>query len=84
MDKGDRYKLDGRSPNNHTALRTSYHSTRTWRIARARIGLSPLTDYLTNCGIESHSNVIINPDTMPALTSTILALRKDTHVYPGP
>ena len=38
----------------------------------------------TNRGIELHSNVVINPDTTPALTSTTLALRKDTLVYPGP
>ena len=38
----------------------------------------------TNRGKELHSNVVINPDTTPALTSTTLALRKDTLVYPGP
>ena len=38
----------------------------------------------TNRGIELHSNVVINPGTTPALTSTTLALRKDTLVYPGP
>ena len=37
----------------------------------------------TNRGIELHSNVVINPGTTPALTSTTLALRKDTLVYPG-
>ena len=38
----------------------------------------------TNRWIELHSNVVINPGAMPALTSTTLALRKDTLVYPGP
>ena len=38
----------------------------------------------TNCGVESHSNVVINLGTTPMLTSTTLALRKDTLVYPGP
>ena len=38
----------------------------------------------TNRGIELHSNVVINLGTMPVLTSTTLALRKDTLVYPGP
>ena len=38
----------------------------------------------TNRGIELHSNVVINPGTTPALTSTTLALRKDTLVYSGP
>ena len=38
----------------------------------------------TNHGIESHSNVVINLGTTPTLTSTTLALRKDTLVYLGP
>jgi hypothetical protein len=38
----------------------------------------------TNHAIELHSNVVINPGTTSALTSTTLALRKDTHVYLGP
>ena len=38
----------------------------------------------TNRGIELHSNMVINPGTMPTLTSTTLALLKDTLVYPGP
>ena len=38
----------------------------------------------TNRGIESHSNVVINLGTTPTLTSTTLALRNDTLVYPGP
>ena len=38
----------------------------------------------TNRGIELHSNVVINLGTTPTLTSTTLALRKDTLVYPGP
>ena len=38
----------------------------------------------TNRGIELHSNVVINPGTTPALTSTTLALRKVTLLYPGP
>ena len=38
----------------------------------------------TNCGVESHSNLVINLGTIPTLTSTTLALRKDTLVYPGP
>ena len=38
----------------------------------------------TNYGIELHSNVVINPGTMPVLTGTTLALRKDTLAYPGP
>ena len=38
----------------------------------------------TNRGVESHSNVVINLGTTPTLTSTTLALRKDTLVYPGP
>ena len=37
----------------------------------------------TNHGVESHSNVVINLGTTPTLTSTTLALRKDTLVYPG-
>ena len=37
----------------------------------------------TNRGVESHSNVVINLGTTPTLTSTTLALRKDTLVYPG-
>ena len=38
----------------------------------------------TNRGIELHSNVVINLGTTPTLTSTTLALRKDTLVYLGP
>ena len=38
----------------------------------------------TNRGIEIHSNTVINQGTTPTLTSTTLALCKDTHVYPGP
>ena len=38
----------------------------------------------TNGGIELHSNVVINPGTTLALTSTTLALHKDTLVYLGP
>ena len=38
----------------------------------------------TNRGIELHSNMVINPGTMPALTSTTLALRKDIHIYQEP
>jgi len=38
----------------------------------------------TNRGIELHSKVVINPVTTPTLTSTTLALRKDTLVYLGP
>ena len=77
-------------PEHPTALCTSYSSTRTWRITGDRTGLSPPAGYLhllatsTNCGVESHSNVVINLDTTPMLTSTTLALRKDTLVYPGP
>ena len=43
-------------------------------------------DYLGSdrVDIQSHSNMVINPGTTPALTSTTLALRKDTLVYPGP
>ena len=37
-----------------------------------------------NRGIELHSNVVINPGIMPALTSTTLALRKDTLFLAGP
>ena len=38
----------------------------------------------TNHGIELHSNVVINLGTTPTLTSTTLALHKDTLVYLGP
>ena len=38
----------------------------------------------TNRGIKLHPNTVINPGTTPALTSTTLVLRKDTHVYLGP
>ena len=38
----------------------------------------------TNRGIELHSNVIINLGTTPTLTSTTLALCRDTLVYLGP
>ena len=38
----------------------------------------------TNHGVESHSNVVINLSATPTLTSTTLALCKDTLVYPGP
>ena len=38
----------------------------------------------TNRGIELHSNVVINLGTTTTLTSTTLALRKDTLVYLGP
>jgi len=38
----------------------------------------------TNRGIELHSNVVINLGTTPMLTSTTLALRKDTLVYLRP
>ena len=52
------------------------------------LGLGQGCHYLpatsTNRGIESHSNVVINLGTMPTLTSTTLALRKDTLAYPGP
>jgi len=71
-------------PNQPMALCTSYHSIQMWRVTRARIGLSPPAGYLSIRGIESHSNMVINPGTTLALTSTTLALRKDTHVYPGP
>ena len=49
-----------------------------------RTGLSPPAGYLSIRGIELHSNVVINPGTTPALISTTLALRKDTHVYLEP
>ena len=47
-------------------------------------GCHHLSDTSTNRGIELHSNVVLNPGTTPALTSTTLALRKDTLLYPGP
>ena len=49
-----------------------------------RQGCHHLPATSTNHGIKSHSNVVINAGTMPALTSTTLALRKDTLIYPGP
>ena len=75
---------DGRSPTNHAALCTSYPPIRTWRITRAQTGLSPPAGYLSIHGIELHSNVVINLGITPTLTRTTLALRKDTHIYPGP
>ena len=38
----------------------------------------------TNRGVKLHSNVVISLGTTPTLTSTTLALRKDTLVYLGP
>ena len=84
MDYGERNQLNRTSLNSQPALCTSYHSTQMWRVIKARIGLSPPTGNLSIHGIETHSNMVINPGTMPVLTSTTLALRKDTDVYPGP
>ena len=49
-----------------------------------RKGCHHLPATSTNRGIESHSNMVINLGTTPTFTSTTLALRKDTLVYPGP
>src|SRR6185503_5460249 len=72
-------------PDHPTALCTSYSSTRTWRITkRLGQGCHHLPATSTNHGVESHSNVVINLGTTPMLTSTTLALRKDTLVYSRP
>ena len=48
----------------------------------ALTGLSPAASYPYKPWEESHSNIVINPNTTSALTKTTLALRKDIHVYP--
>ena len=71
-------------PEHPTALCTSYPSIRTWRITRARTGLSPPAGYLYKPWDRVASKCGHQPGTTPALTSTTLALRKDTLVYSGP
>ena len=84
MDQGDRIQMNRRN----LSIRWLYVPPTPLSEQGGLLGLEQGCHHLpatsTNRGIELHSNVVINPGTTPTLTSTTLALRKDTLVYPGP
>ena len=76
MDQGDRIQMNRRSLD----IRRLYVPPTPLSERGGLLGLGQGCHHLpatsTNRGIELHSNVVINPGTTPALTSTTLALRK--------
>ena len=84
MDYGDRIQMNRRNLN----IRRLYVPPTPLSEHGGLLGLEQGCHHLpatsTNRGIELYSNVVIIPGTTPTLTSTTLALCKDTLVYLGP
>ena len=84
MDKGDRNQMNRWSLNIRRLYVPPTPLLEHGGLLETRQGCHHLPATSTNRGVKSHSNLVINLGTTPTLTSTTLALRKDTLVYPGP
>ena len=84
MDKGDRNQMNRQSLNIRRLYVPPTPLPECGGLLETGQGCHHLPATSTNCGVKSHSNVVINLGTTPTFTSTTLALRKDTLVYPGP